>query len=331
MPNSNISLQQTLNFAATHADLLPLAGVGGYTNEPGLSICNDALSDILTSPNDFKWNQVDMSMLVTAMNKQDYLFAGAAAFTLGGSSTGAAIALASDSAIIQAGTTTTVKTLEPHRFKVGDTVYMAGNTVAGYNSTFTDDGSSSQWTGGWIITAITPTSFTFVHAQSGLGPSGAPGIQDFGWLASASMVEMNNTSSPQNTVPLQTVKTLQPCSSVANPEKVCVYRDNGDGTLQIRFRYVPGSTIWGVKLVYQGKAPLKAALTDTWAPIPDHYSALYRQAVLYRMYRYLNSPRAEVEYQKLQAEILKAQGTDDNEASDVHVVPEEGSFFDWGW
>jgi hypothetical protein len=73
------------------------------------------------------------------------------------------------------------------------------------------------------------------------------------------------------------------------------------------------------------------SLADSWAPFPDHYSAVFRQALLYRMYRYLNSPRADAEYQKLQQEIMKAQGSDDAEASEVYVCPEDGSFFGSGW
>ena len=339
MSNTTVTLQSVVNFAATHADLVPLANVGGYTQEPAISICNDALSDLLTSDNDWKFNQVDMPMMVTALNKQDYLFAGASAFTTqtgglaqGSASTGAAIALASNNGITVGGGMVTVSTLEPHRMKVGDTAFLDGvvmttGNAAAYNATYFDNGTESGWTGGFPITAITATSFSFasVAGQNNSDVGGAPGIIDFGWLASATMVELNNTSSPQNSVDLEAVKTLQPWSKVANPEKVCVYADLGTGVLKLRLWYVPGSTIWGIKPVYQAKAPLKTDLSQNWAPFPDNMSAIYRQAVIYRMYRYLNSPRTEVEYQKLQQEIAKFQGADDAEDSDVHMVPSEGS------
>jgi hypothetical protein len=330
LSNSTITLQSIINLASTHADLLPLTNVGGYTDEPALSLCNDAIAEILTAPNDWKFNQVFPTMLVTTPNKQDYLYGGASAFTLGSTSAGAAIALASATGISESGTTVTVNTLEAHRFSVGDTVYMTGNTVAAYNSTFTDNGSSSVWSGGWVITAKTSTSFTFTHASSGLATSGAPGITDFGWLSEASMVEMNNTSSPQNIRQLRAVRDLPRWSQVGNPEKVCVSNDQGDGTLKIRFYFVPGSTIWGVNLVYQAKAPLKTALTQTWSPIPDNFSNVIRQALLARMYRYINSSNQTVEYQKLQKEIAKASGYDDAEQSNVYVTPEDGGLMNSG-
>src|ERR1700740_378576 len=99
MSNSTITLQNRLNFASTHGDLLPLAGVGGYTDEPALTLCNDALSDLISDPNDWVFNRVEMAPVYTCANKQDYLFAGATAFSLGGTSQGWAIDLASNSAI----------------------------------------------------------------------------------------------------------------------------------------------------------------------------------------------------------------------------------------
>src|SRR5690348_17429017 len=70
---STITLQSTLNFASTFAELLPLANVGGFTNEPGLTICNDAVSDIICDPNDWVFNRNEMNPLFTCPNKQDYL------------------------------------------------------------------------------------------------------------------------------------------------------------------------------------------------------------------------------------------------------------------
>src|SRR5579863_697482 len=147
MANFSLTLQSVINLASTHVDLLPLAGVGGYTNEPALSLCNDALSDLVAFGNAWKFNSKDLGVLVTTPNRQDYIFGGASAFTLGANSSGACIGLASSNAITQTGTTTTVITLQPHRFKVGDVVFMTGNSVSAYNSVLTDDGISSTWSG----------------------------------------------------------------------------------------------------------------------------------------------------------------------------------------
>ena len=53
MPNT-VTLQSVANFCSTQIDLIPVCGVGGFTNEPFLSLANDALSDLLTT--DWKFN-----------------------------------------------------------------------------------------------------------------------------------------------------------------------------------------------------------------------------------------------------------------------------------
>jgi hypothetical protein len=334
MSATTINLQSLANVCSTHMDLMPLSGVGGYTDEPFLTLANDAIASLLMRPHDWTFNQTFPTMLVTALNKQDYIFGGATAFTLGTTSTGVGIGLASNNAITESGTTVTVQTLETHRFKVGDTVYMTGNTVSAYNSTFTDDGNSTSWTGGWAVATVpTATSFTFTHTNSGLANSGAPGITDFGWLQAGSMVEMNNNSSPQNIRHLEARRNLVPWSRVSNPQQVAVIKDYGNGTVLVRFNEVPGSTIWGVSLVYQAKAPLKTSLFDTISPFPDHFRPVVLQALFHAMYRYLNSPRAEAEYQKLQQRITEALGYDESTQSSVYVTPEDGlmdSLSMWG-
>jgi len=347
--SSTITLQNTLNLAATHAELLPLTGVGGYSQEPGLSLCNDAVSEIINSDQDWKFNSIELGSvsqpLITMMNKQDYLFAGASAFVLangaggaaGVQSSGVSIDLASNSAITVVSGVVTVNTLEPHRFAVGNTIYMVGNTAttgttANYNSVFTDNGNQTMWSNGFVITAITAKSFSFdaVSGQNNGDVAGAPGITNFGWLSGATMMELNNNSSPANVRHLKARRTLPRWSRVADPEEVSVIQDLGTGVIKVRFSYVPGSVIWCVDLVYQAAAPVYVALTSTWSPIPDSYGSLIRQAVMYRMYRYINSPKADSEYQKLQSDIQRARGRDNAEESDVFLEPQE-SLLDMPW
>ncbi len=337
----NITLQNVANFCSTHADLLPLSGIGGFTNEPFLSIANDAISDLLSSPNDWKFNRREMPMLVTCPNKQDYLFAGAVAFSLGSTCQGWAIGLASASAVTVAAGVVTVTFLEHHRFAVGDTIYLnnlvaaTGSTAlaSSYNSVFTDTGAATSWTGGYVITGITLTGVTFaaVAGQVNGDVLGAPGILDFSFATSASMVQMANTSSPLYSQEL-TVYREQPVTSFTlTPEKVAVIKDDQAGTLTVRFYRCPSTTTWGAKIIYQANPPVKQSLGDSWAPFNDSMSALYRQAVIYRMYRWLNSPVANTEYQKLQQEIQKFQSGDDAEETSVSVKPDSPLMSDDVW
>jgi hypothetical protein len=338
MSNCNVTLQQVVNLTATHVDLMPLSGIGGYTNEPALSLCNDTIQELMTSPLAWKFNSIEMPSLILRPGKQDYVFAGSSAFTLGTRTMGAAIGLASNNAITVTGGLVTVNTLEAHLLSVGDTVYMLNNvattgTTSVYNSVLLlTAAGTSMYMGGWVILSVTSTSFTFASTagQNNGDVAGAPGISNFGWLSDATMFDVNSTSTPQSRRHLNAVRDLQLQSAGGDPTEVAVVRDNGDGTLKIRIVPVPASSVWAVDLVYQAKAITKTALSDTWAPFPDDLSFVYRQHLLARMYRYINSPRADVEYQKAQAASMKASGASDRETSDIGLYP-ESSLMDSGW
>lgn len=338
--SSNLTLQQVANFCATHVELVPVTGVAGFLGEPFLSLANDAISDLLSDANDWKFNRVEMPLMVTCPKKQDYLFAGATAFSLGSTAQGWAIDLSANSAITVSAGVVTVNTIEAHRFAIGDTIYlngvmMATGTTSKYNSTFTDNGSLTAWSNGWVITAIGTNSFTFAatSGQSNGDIGGAPGITNFGFLTDSSMVMMTNTSSPQASRILTPYRELPVSSFCGEPTQAAVISDNGAGTLKIRLYLVPSTVSWGAKLIYQASAPTKTSMAATWSPFPDTLSSLIRQAMIYRCYRYINSPKTDVEYQKLQVAIHKAQSGDDAEETSISLQPESGFMEStwWNW
>jgi hypothetical protein len=358
MPLSTIPLLRTINYATTHTDLLPLRGVGGITDEPALSICSEAISEIINDENDWKFNSVELCSplgltqgtgqpLIVYQSKQDYLFAGASAFTMnitpsGGStgvnSSGASIDLASNSAVTVAGGVVTVKTLEPHRFAVGNGVFLfglvaqTGNNAnpAKYNSIFTDNGNQTAWNGSYVITAVTTNSFSFaaVSGQNNGDILGAPGITNFAWLTAANMMELNNNSSPMNVRHLSAMRNLPAWSKLADPEQISVMQDLGTGVLLIRMLYPPAAVTWIVSLIYQQQAPVYSSLNQTWG-IPDRYANLFNQAVIYRAFRYIRSAEADNEYKKLQTLIAEAKGADQAEQSNVFLEPLD-SLVDYG-
>lgn len=334
---STVTLQSVVNLARTHVELLPVAGVGGFSDEPALSLCNSVLQEIL-SPTievpggysvalDWKFNRAEMPMFATAPAKQDYLFAGACAFSLN-TQQGWAVDLTSNNGLTQSAGVVTVKTLENHQFAIGDVVYLnnltlANGTASVYNATLTQNGTSSTWTGGVTITGIATKSFTFAGVTS--ETSGAAGITDFGWLPAGTMNGIGTNSAIFPLRYLEACRDLQPFAYSATPAKVAVIQDLGTGVLKIRLQPVPGNTVWGVNLVYQKKAPLISAISGSfWTPIPDELAYVYRQGFLAMAYRYVNSARADVEYQKFQATITRALGADDRETNDRHLVPEDG-------
>jgi hypothetical protein len=327
MSNSTITLQTIVNLARTHIELLPIANVGGFTDEPALSLCNDVLQELIAKPQAWKFNRTEMAPFVTAVFRQDYQFGGAVAFTsnAGGAGIKLTTASSSTSGVSRTLTTVTVRTLEEHNFAIGDTVYMLGNDNSVFNSTYSQTPTGSGYTGGWTITT-TPsvTSFQFEHATSATTLSGAAGITNFGWLESATMRELRSAAPIPGIYAIEAVNTLPLQSYAANPQKVAVLADNGDGTLKIRFDSAAGTVPFVANLIYQARPALKTALSDTWAPFPDEYSFVFRQAFLARAYRYVNSPRADIETQKADMAVGKALMRDDAEASDQRLYPDQG-------
>lgn len=336
--SSTVTVQSTVNLASTHIDLLPIAGVGGYSNEPALSLSNDVLQTILSStyimPNgqalslDWKWNRQEMNMFVTCPNRQDYLFAGATFFSLGGNACGAGIDLTSNNALTISVSTVTIKLLETYNGAVGDVCYILG-TGSNYDSTFTQNGTNNAGFSGktYTITAISADLKTITTTVSGgtpSGTSGSAGITDFGWLAGATMVGIQNGGPILPTRHCEAVRDIQPYGFANIPEKWCVYETSTAGVLKIRSYPVVGTTIWGVNLVYQKKAPLITTLSGTWTPIPDELSYVYRQGFLALAYRYVNSPKQEVEENKFITALRRALGADEREVPDVHLYPGEG-------
>lgn len=327
MPVTN-TVQSVVNFASAHVELMPLASVGGFNNEPALSLANDTMAEILAYPSSWKFNRATLPVFVAAMNKQDFKFAGACAFTLTSSGCvgGVGIKLKSANGITSTGFpgTVTVNTYDAHNFNVGDTVYLANVADTVYNSTETVTASSSAWSNGYVITGVpTPTSFTFAALAGQTITSGALGITDFGWGEYATMVNETDGGSPRGIKFLECARSLEPASRVSVPTKVMV-TDNQDGTVNIRLWELPGSAPWGITITYQKKAAPFVDLTASWSPIPDEYAFMYRKIFLEKAYEYIRGAGYATEAEQNIARVIaKGLTREDAENDEEYIVPVE--------
>ena len=332
MSNSTITVSDIALVVRQHVKLTPIMGVAGVQDQPALMIANNVIQEILSPKYNPKFNRNEMTTLVTQQFKQDYLFAGATAFVLqigtnaaNANWGGAGIDLASNNAITESGTTVTVNTLEAHPFSVGQTVYIIGTNSA-YDSPYTL--SNGTFSGGWTITAVPTTkSFQFTHTSSGLANSGAPGITNFGWLESASLLDVQNITAPQPIDgDVMTVRTLNPESVTGNPNRFAVIQDLGTGVLKVRCSPCPATYEIGINLVYQAKAPKLTALTNTWAPIPDEHSNVYFQGFLADAYRFVDKATYLQEFQRFQQAIVAMIGHQDAEENSGGLTPDFSLF-----
>lgn len=339
---STITVQSIINYVRTHIALKSLLGVGGFSNEPGMSIANDVLQYLLSKPFSWKFNRKDLPFFVTQPFIQDYFFAGAGAFTLsplvttgpanvGGGGVG--VDLAGNSAITQSGSTVTVNCLQRHNFTAGQQVYFNnvvdqnGNLVAALNAILTIDTNAvtAIWSGGFVITAVTATTFQFTLITA-ITPCGAPGIFDFGWLEAAALTDFSNTAVPQPTGPIEATDRITPTSLVGEPAKVAAYRDLGTGVMVFRVDPCATSYNMAVNLTYQARARVLSTPTDKWAPWPDNLAFVLRSG--FKAYAYDLSDRSESEkmrqMQKFLMDVQSAKEYEDSEESNLGFAPRTG-------
>jgi hypothetical protein len=341
---STITVQNVIDFCRSQVSLRSLLGIGGITNEPGMTYANLVLQDLLAKPFAWKFNRKFLPFFVTQPYIQDYNFAGACAFSLspvlsnGATATvgggGVGIDLASNSAITQAGSVVTVNCLQRHNYVAGQTVYFNnvvdqnGAAVTALNAALTVDTNalSSTWSNPFIITA-TPTGTSFqVSLSTPIAACGAPGIFDFGWLESASLTDVANTAVPQPTGPIKAVDLITPTSLVGETAKVCAYQDLGTGIMVFRVDPCAPTYSMAVNCVYQIRAPRLISPRSTWAPWPDNLAfALYSGV---KAFAFDNSDRSDTDKLKAsrqyEADKQKAASFEDSEESEQGFAPSMG-------
>jgi len=225
---STVTLQDVIRWASTHIKLQPITGVGGFQQEPALSICNDVLQTILSAPFNWKFNRREISLDTTAVE----------------------------------------------------------GYVQDYDLTATD----------------------------------------IGWLEGASRVRLNTSQLPPPTYDIEVEQDLRATDAVGEPEQVSFFNETDAGA-RIRLNPIPAPEVpYRIDLVYQGKAPIKYGVQETWAPIPDELGYVYRQGFLASAYRAVDDPRADREYLKFIEMIRKAVGLKDMESTSATMYPAGGLF-----
>jgi hypothetical protein len=304
-----------------------LVNVGGIPNQPALELCNNTLQRLLSAPYAWRFNKYSILPFTTIAYQQDYLVSGCNAFCKGRYAVHLnAVNSTNGAGLTESGTTVTALfndfaptgLLSGTSPNVGDTIIINGAAQSGYNITAT-------------ITAIpTPTSFQF-QAVAGLASDGGQGINNPGisWLEHVSLTDFQSSSTVipvhdgEIAASLFMESIQQPPFKFANQiEKMFTGNNMTVVTPLIRAWPVPSSQIWGVYLFYQGKAPLKTDLSQTWAPFPDELSYCLTSNLRAEALDWWEDPRAVNALLKGQQDILRALGTKDQEPRSEAFFPD---------
>jgi hypothetical protein len=352
--NQSTTVNQVIRICSLHTKLQNFLGVGGNTNEPGLTIANSANQMLLAYPNAWKFNRNDSltfnntstgGFFVTQFGVQDYRHAGACAFTLINQNTpplgtqncgGAQIDLAASpvnggtAAISVTAGVVTVQFLDPHPFIVGQTIYMSGNANSVFNSTFTFNGQlqTSAWSNGWVITAVPDNlhvQFTATAGQTNGLTSGAPGINNWGWIESAYLTDINSIGFPLPVKPLIAVDRLA-VTYFPNGQDISVAMivDYNNGVCKFRLSEPMGTYNYAINTVYQQRAPklVNAGSIFQWR---DDLKFVLDEVALFYAFRFafgMGAADTQAQFKVMNSAVMSARMADDREDTGESLAPD---------
>lgn len=271
---STITLAGSLNWVTAFVGYRPLNI--GTNNEPAITSANIVKQIILSPPFVWNWNRDQSISFLTTAGIQDYAQSAAtfgfiekASFIPGASIT--ATSLTSNIATFTAA----------NSFTAGDYVTTTGCTNSGttFNVTYQP-----------ILTA-SATQFTVAITHANVGSV----AESAGVAISGVAQEITNMAN-----------VLGKGTEQGPPNALAPQIDNNSGTITFRILPIPDKT-YQISIVQQKRIPaLISATTDTWTPIPDHYSYIYQYGLAALLMAYDNNPMAQSFNQKFVAQLLGA-------------------------
>ena len=330
--SSTITLLTIVQLTQTHIRMSPLIGAGGIQNEPGLSMCNDTLQRVLSSPYDWKFNKFAIPTFTTIPYQQDYRLSGCQMSITTNASPPVpvcivhlnSVASTNGPGLSESGSTVTANFIDfaPNGTfglsgppgstpvttgtsipQIGNLVTITGALQSGYNVT------SAVITGLVYAPNGGITGVTFTVAPTGLTNDGGQGIANVSWVSSILLQDYMNTATVRPIYPIEVVSSLQLESIIQVPFRACIQLEQTFGnitTLLYRVYPLPSSQIWNVFTFYQGKAPIKNSLQDTWYPFPDHLTYVLRSGLKASAYAFFEDPRAPMAMQQWQVDLAAA-------------------------
>lgn len=380
---STITLQSVVDWARTQTKMIPIIGVGGFSNEPALTICNNVIQEMLSPPYNWKFNRREAPSFITVDKQQDY--AASTIVDMGwlegcdiedeaSTQTPKPIgqievvqSLPRESNIgtpqkmcyLERNTSTTSAVKGPgeaaNDASVGTVAWSNASNILADDGAYATNAPVLAATTNWlkasgfgfaipesaVITGIlvearvrASANGLVINRTAQLLKGGAVGDQkavggdittspvfvSFGggtdvWNANWTPADIN---SPDFGVRIHFV------TNDAGTISVDYVRVTVSYTLPVliwRMSPVPGNQVFRIYPIYQRKAPVKTSLTQTWFPIPDELSFVYRQGFLAMAFRHADDARFRDEYQIFQAMIAKALGSKDAELNAEGFVP----------
>lgn len=224
-------------------------------------------------------------------------------------------------AIAKSGSTVTITV--PNAMSAGDLMTIAGmttnTTLNGTTVTLTAANATSvQFTLTASVTNGAETG-TLLAAQSG-----APGIFDFGWMASASMQDIDSTSFPVIQTPIDAVHRIAPAFSLTGDKpSFCMAQDYNNGVLRFRQSSPQGTYNFQINCVYQARAPKFSSPQDVFQ-WPNNLSYVLVEMCLaqaMKMAYGISAAETQLQMGAAMQAVQMALESEDQEANDMAITP----------
>jgi hypothetical protein len=229
--------------------MAPLIGAGGVPNEPALSICNDTLQLLLSSPYDWKFNKGAIAPFTTIPYQQDYVLSGCQMSVNAGIQPPVPICVvhlnsvisASGPGLSQSGTTVTAlfSDFAPNgtfglNGPPGSQPVTSGSSIPQVGQVVTITGAAQpamNVTNAPITALVTGTNggilgVKFTVATTGLQNDGGQGIGDLNWVSHCTLQDYMNTGTVRPVHDIEVVSSLYIESIIQPPFKVCMLLEN---------------------------------------------------------------------------------------------------------
>jgi hypothetical protein len=218
------------------------------------------------------------------------------------------------------------------------TVTAANAFSLGDIMTFTGVATNSALNGKTVtLTSATSTQVTFalpagvtiingndsgtIYAANG----GAPGIFNFGWMESASFVDINNNSFPLPVTPIDAVHRIAPeYTSTGDNLSLSMEIDFGNGVLKFRLSEPVSTYPFAFNMVYQARAP-KFTSGQSIFQWPDDLSYVILETCLWQGMRFaygITAAETEAQMQVAMLALQNALSSEDREANEQAITPD---------
>lgn len=316
MPNSNITLQSVIDYARTMPDLEPVLAVGGFSQQPALTIANDTMMALLSPGMNWKWNRFIVPQFYTNSWQQDYA---ANNVNLGWAEHGFVVDINNTALPPPVWPIEVVRDLEvtSSQFgRCGQVCWLPNNQL-----------TYGQWSPGQSYTQI-------------LGTPSNPGnplnqIQDPNgnfWTVANNLNATVVTGSSQPTWPTTiaypTYQSPTTLPTLVSDGSVIWQAINPSGQ---GFRVNPlppqSGLYYQVNVIGQKRPPSFVNVTQTLEPIPDDYASYFRQGFIAHAYRHSKQQdvraRFQTEYQLWMSGMQQSLSKSMREREEAGFYPSE--------